>query len=358
MARASRDLAGLPAFAALTVALAAILAAAPATPARAADAIDPRVSSDALITGGLAFPAGLVLRGEEVFVSTEEVRIVYRLTNLSPIAASGPLTMRLPDFNADTTANSFDSLPDEPSANFLDAGLEAEGRPLPPKIELRAFAGGVDHTADLLAAGAPLRAWSDPAGPSAALSALPLAAKQRLQRLRLVRPEEAGVAPQDANGRDMPHPWIWPAWTLRTTVVWTPTLPPGREVVLTLRYKPSVGLRPELACCLDQRAPEERRAYCVDDALIAAWRDAHPSADPDEAGFYAKTLAIAPPPPRRPLADFRLVVDKGDEANLLSLCQSGLRKTSPTRFEAHTRNALPPATIRLLILTRRPGPQP
>ncbi len=354
MARAWRDLARLPACAAL----AAILAVAPVTPARAADAadaIDPRVSSDALVTGGLAFPAGVVLRGEEVFVSAEEIRIVYRLANPSPAAARVPLVMRLPDFNADTIANSFDSLPDAPSANFLNAALEADGRPLPPpKVELRAFAGGVDHTAELLAAGAPLRAWSDPAGPSAALSALPLADKQRLLRLRLVRSEEAGDAPQDVQGRDLPHPWIWPAWTLRTALVWTPILPAGREVALTLRYKPSVGLRPELACCLDQRAPAERRPYCVDDALIAAWRDARPSADPDEAGFNAKTLSIAMPPPRRPLADFRLVVDKGDEANLLSLCQPGLRKLSPTRFEAHTRNAAPPAIIRILILTPRP----
>ncbi len=350
MARAWKDLARLPAFAAL----AAILAAALATPTPAAEAIDPRVSSEALVTGGLAFPAGVVLRGEEVFVSAEEVRIVYRLANPSPTAARLPLVMRLPDFNADTTANSSDSLPDEPSANFLAAALEAEGRPLAPKIELRAFAGGVDHTAELLAAGAPLRAWSDAAGPSAALSALPLAAKQRLLRLRLVQSEEAGDAPRDAQGRDLPHPWIWPAWTLRTALVWTPTLPAGREIALSLRYKPSVGLRPELACCLDQRPPAERRPYCVDDALIAAWRNARPSADPDEAGFYAKALAIAPPPPRRLLTDFRLVVDKGDEANLLSLCQPSLRKVSPTRFEAHIRNALPPATISLLILTRRP----
>ena len=122
------------------------------------------------------------------------------------------------------------------------------------------------------------------------------------------------------------------------------------QAVLTLRYKPSVGLRPALACCLDQRAPEERRAHCVDGAFIAAWRGARPSADPDEAGFNAKTLSIALPPP---LADFRLVVDKGDDANLLSLCQGGLRKVSPTRFEAHLQGATAPATIRVLILARR-----
>jgi hypothetical protein len=50
-----------------------------------------------------------------------------------------------------------------------------------------------------------------------------------------------------------------------------------------------------------------------------------------------------------PIKDFRLVVDKEKPDNLLSLCMTGVKKISPTRFEVRKSNFEPASDIRILI---------
>jgi len=54
-----------------------------------------------------------------------------------------------------------------------------------------------------------------------------------------------------------------------------------------------------------------------------------------------------------PIKRFRLVVDKGSPANLVSFCGRGVRKISPTQFEMSASEFTPKSNLSVLILTPR-----
>ncbi|RYE72919.1 MAG: DUF4424 domain-containing protein, partial [Oxalobacteraceae bacterium] len=53
---------------------------------------------------------------------------------------------------------------------------------------------------------------------------------------------------------------------------------------------------------------------------------------------------------RGPIKDFRLVVDKGKPANLVSFCMDGVRKISPTQFEVRKTDYEPDHDLNILIV--------
>ena len=53
----------------------------------------------------------------------------------------------------------------------------------------------------------------------------------------------------------------------------------------------------------------------------------------------------------RPIGRFRLVVDKGEPGNLVSFCESGVRKIGPTRYEVVHRNWRPARDLHVLIVS-------
>ena len=57
---------------------------------------------------------------------------------------------------------------------------------------------------------------------------------------------------------------------------------------------------------------------------------------------------------KAPIGDFRMVVDKGDAANLISFCGEGVRKISPTQFEVRHTNFTPSGDVSILILKPMP----
>ena len=56
---------------------------------------------------------------------------------------------------------------------------------------------------------------------------------------------------------------------------------------------------------------------------------------------------------RSPIGDFRLVVDKGKPGNLVSFCEDGVRKISPTQFEVRRKNWRPTRDLHVLIIEPR-----
>ena len=53
---------------------------------------------------------------------------------------------------------------------------------------------------------------------------------------------------------------------------------------------------------------------------------------------------------KKPIGDFRLVVDKGDPKTLVSFCGDGVKKTGPTRFEMRKTNWRPERDLSILFL--------
>jgi hypothetical protein len=95
------------------------------------------------------------------------------------------------------------------------------------------------------------------------------------------------------------------------------------------------------------------RDYCVDAAFFASLDrlarqggGEYPSLPEQRIGYVLITGANW----RSPIADFRLVVDKGSPSNLVSFCGEGVRKISATQFEVRRRNWRPDRDLKILIV--------
>ena len=109
---------------------------------------------------------------------------------------------------------------------------------------------------------------------------------------------------------------------------------PRRRASLRARA-PAAASTPRSALPDFRATPEGRamiRDYCVDPAFLAGLDRLRRrgAATPEQRIGYILTTGGNW---RSPIGDFRLVVDKGAPANLVSFCGEGVRKISPTRFE-------------------------
>jgi hypothetical protein len=155
----------------------------------------------------------------------------------------------------------------------------------------------------------------------------------------------------------------WEAtWTLKTTYYWRQTFPAGRELAVEHRYQPSVGETagtewgsPHYA--QDPSYPKQRARYCVDDAFLAAVEKSKKPGG-EFAPLYEQRIDYILTTGanwKAPIGEFRMVIDKGDPANIVSFCGEGVRKISPTEFEVRQQNFIPTRDVAVLIL--RPAPQ-
>jgi hypothetical protein len=130
-------------------------------------------------------------------------------------------------------------------------------------------------------------------------------------------------------------------------------------VVVEHRYRPAVGgsvgtiVGAKEVVYGDYMAMTNR--YCVDSALLAAVEKAGKGADyppftETRIAYVLKTGGNW----AGPIGDFRLVVDKGSTANLVSFCASGVKKIAPTRFEVRKTNWRPERDLWILILKPLP----
>jgi hypothetical protein len=152
-----------------------------------------------------------------------------------------------------------------------------------------------------------------------------------------------------------------PRWTLKTTYFWEQTFPAGKEVAIEHSYKPSVGrsLQTLLADPAAIDAPwlkEYMRKFCIGREFMAAVERARQAArSPDGAPFSEERISYllsTGADGARPIGQFRLVVDKGDPANLVSFCADGVRQISPTQLEVRTADFVPNDDLHILILKR------
>ena len=294
---------------------------------------------------------GLVLRNsdtidmvsEDLFVSVDEVRVAYVFHNQSGADIDTIVAFPMPDRDLEAMRVSNVAFP-------RDFVTMVDGAPVATEIELRAVRNGTDYTDLLAELDVPLT-WTGPEDAvGTALDSLPPAQQQRLLDLDLVAVDEY----DQGNGMER-H--LWPLWTVRETRFWTQTFPAGRDLAVTHQYVPGAGgsVGTGLAYPDFRASPEGREmiaASCIDadfmaglDRMIAAGGE-YPLVGEQTVGYVLTTGANW----RAPIHDFRLVVDKGDPANIVSFCGEGVRKISPTRFEVRHTDWRPDRDLQVLIL--------
>ncbi|HEY0131596.1 MAG TPA: DUF4424 domain-containing protein [Allosphingosinicella sp.] len=275
---------------------------------------------------------------EDLFVSAGEVRVRYVFRNRGPREIRTIVAFPMPDRDLGEEREMDVAYP---------SGFETrvDGRRVTMKVERKAMVGGVDRTALLAALGVATDAGSE------ALDRLKPADQERLVKL--------GVAGRDEY--DAGKGWerhLAPAWTVKESWFWEQVFPAGRDLVVEHRYVPGTGGSVDAALGFPEfRASPEGRAmirdYCVEPAFLAGLdrlRRRSPATPEQRIGYILTTGGNW----RSPIGDFRLVVDKGAPANLVSFCGDGVRKISPTSFEMRKKNWRPDRDLRILIVQAQP----
>ncbi|HEV2815877.1 MAG TPA: DUF4424 domain-containing protein [Allosphingosinicella sp.] len=283
---------------------------------------------------------GLVLRqsrdidmvSEDLYLSRLEVRVRYVFRNRSARPVRTIVAFPMPDRDLSAEEEGDIAWP-------ADFRTRVDGRAVTMRVERKAMLGAVDHSALLRSLGVPIAGRDRDPALYQALAALPRAAQARLERLGLIQ-----------GGR--------PQWTVKETWYWEQAFPAGRDLAVEHRYRP--GLGGTVMTALGSREVREsdygREAiarYCVDADLVATLERAARRGGSDYPAYAESWLSYVLTTGanwRSPIADFRLVVDKGDPRTLVSFCGQGVRRISPTQFEMRRRNWRPTRDLHVLFL--------
>jgi len=328
----------------------ATLALLPCAAARAND------STTELAAGGLVLTttADIEMRAEELHISPRQVRVSYRFYNASPHDVKSVVAFPMPDITvADAAANL--PLPTDDPENLLGFSTRVDGAPVKARVVQKVFARGADRTADLDRLRVPLAPHLRTT--DKALSQLRPGDGEEMRRLGLADVEEYSV------GRGL-RKQLSPRWTLKTTHIWEQMFPAGKEVTIDHSYKPSVGRSVQTAladpAAIDQPwLKDYMRKYCLDRDFMAAVERGRQSAGMSSGAPFSEErisyLLSTGTNWAKPIGEFRLVVDKGDAANLVSFCMDGARRIGPTTYEVRKTDFLPQADLNILILKRLRG---
>ncbi len=311
-------------------------------------------TSAVLTTGGLEFVSNgeIAMASEDLYISKNEIRVTYEFRNDSDEDVTLLVAFPMPDIVPDHFSPV--AFPEGPAENLFEFETRFEGEPVEATLHEYAFAAGVDRTKLLRQLGIPLVPIHQEA--IDAVDAIEGETLETLLHLGLAIPDEFDAG----EGWEKHH---WPNWTYRATYTWEATFPAGETVTVEHRYKPSVGGTTGVTLLYEpfddgyDPAAEYRQKYCTDDAFVAAVRKTLTNPDePWSAPFFESWISYILTTGGNwaggGIGKFRLVVDKGNPANLVSFCGEDVKKIGPTTFEMVKENFWPQEELNVLILDR------
>ena len=287
--------------------------------------------------------AGIAMKSEDLYISPDAVRVKYEFLNTTARDEKIIVAFPMPDITTEGVDDNI-AIPDiQQPENFLDFKTMVEGQPVVAHVEQRVFKKGVEYTALLKKLGIPLMPLLQDT--DAKLDKLSAADKQTLIKAELVSDDEYDV------GKGMEH-HLGAAWTLKTTYWWEQTFPAGKILHVEHDYKPPAWAAPRAPSWRwsDAKTNEEFKPY-----VAKYWRRRRPRRGGEEREGGRSVRSTRPitnmahrlhPEDRlelgsEPIGDFRLVLDKGAATNLLSVCETGIKKIAPTQFEVRRNELLP-----------------
>jgi Domain of unknown function (DUF4424) len=311
-----------------------------------------------LAAGGLVLEKSdaIALVAEELYLSEKAVRTTYRFRNLTGADIETTIAFPMPDIRGGHDAPV--AIPDPAHDNFLAFETVVGGAPVPSQVEQRAFLtrGGQppqEITERLRSLGIPLvptvEATRD------ALRRLPERQRRALAEAGILEREEH----QDGTLADVP------LWTLRSKFWRRQLFPADHEVEVRQSYVPSLSALASLSYGSPDLDPRQKgdyeRRYCTDSTFERAAQALYRRASADGSPAfqaYEQSLSYVITPVTDwagSIGTFRLVVDKGNPATLVSFCGSNLRKIGPTTFEMEVKDYVPRRDINILFLKTTRG---
>ncbi|RWN52521.1 DUF4424 domain-containing protein [Mesorhizobium sp.] len=305
-------------------------------------------------TGGLILSRSdaVAMESEDLYISPEKVTVDYVFRNNTDKDVDAIVAFPMPDIEGDP--NEMPAIPDGQSDNFLGFEVTIDGVAAKPQLEQKAFALGIDISADLESQNVPFYPFGDAA--RAALAKLPQAVADDWVDRGLIIEDTAD------DGSGMKTVYV-PFWQLRSTYWWRSTFPANKAVRVAHRYKPSVGGTSSVSFFYDGQFQGQYAAYktryCMDGTFENAIRKAA-KGTPDGTPRYfenriAYVLTTGGNWATGSIGKFKLTVDKGDPKNLVSFCGENVRKVGPTRFEMTAENFYPEHDIDIMLLVPSGG---
>jgi hypothetical protein len=296
-------------------------------------------TSAELAAGGLVLTKSdtIEMRSEDLYISEAAVRVRYVFANTSGKDVTVRVAFPMPDIGGPGFFQSDVSIPIDAPANVLGFSTKVDGKLVKAELEQKAIAtDGVDRTAWLLANHIPLAVHQQKV--DEVMAALPQAKRDEAVKL--------GLYDADGDG---------PQWVLKTTYHWLQTFPAGRSIVVEHAYTPSVGATVATSVGTEY-GKEQAVQYCVDKTLVDTVTRAAKADKDGNAPWVDRWIdyvLVTGGNWKKPIGDFRLVVDKGSPKNLVSFCGSGVKKIGPTQFEMRRTNWRPEKDLSILLLIAR-----
>ncbi|MGN6514229.1 MAG: DUF4424 family protein [Rhizomicrobium sp.] len=304
-------------------------------------------SSAALGMGGLELVRAPDIRmaREDLYISPKVVRIRYVFINDGAKDVDSLVAFPLPDIDTwEFYEEPIGTVGNDP-VNFVGFTAKSDGKPVPVRVEQRAFLNGRDVTDTVTAAGLPVNILL--AGNVAKLDHLAAAKKALLEKAGLVQNEGAGQE----------HP----RWTVHTKFYWTQHFPAGKTVIVEHGYTPVTGQTFFTEYDLKPKQDPDggrrwQRDYCMDAATLSAiTQRIRSGSKPGQSGmlniyttdFILKTANNW----KGGIGSLNLTIDKLKPSNILSLCWDGeLKRTGPTTFQSTLRDLHPSRDIKFVVL--------
>jgi len=326
-----------------SAAAALLLATCFVSPARANDSVA-GVGAGGLILGRTD---AIEMASENLYISMDEVRVDYVFRNRTDKAVETIVAFPMPDIAANPYT--MPSLPDNASDNFLDFQVGFDGRPVRPQLEQRAFAVGVDVTPLLTEHKIPATPFLE--ATFKALEGLPEPVANDWIDRGLIFIDSYDNGDGWKNVRT-------PLWTLKSTYWWKSTFPAGKDVKVAHRYKPSVAASVGLNFFYDQTFQpsyqEYKQSYCTDqgfERIVKKAAAGNPDGYPPFSEYHVDyVLTTGGNWALGNIGKFKLTIDKGDPANIVSFCGTNVKKTGPTTFEMSEDDFYPQRDLKVLIL--------
>lgn len=295
--------------------------------------------STALIAAGgieLTGNKHISMVSENLYVSEREIRVDYVFKNISQNDITTLVAFPLPDLDLSLLSESdVVGMNDSPSNNFLNFSVTVNGQKIAHASEFKAYAIGssIDIAANLDQYKLPWQSMTQRL--RTALQDLNSTDAAALEKLGAI-----GVAGEYRN----------PLWLVQGKFYWQQNFPAGQSVTVSHRYNPIVAhsffYRDEL------NYGNTAKEYCVDEGTKAAILKK--LAAKSEPELYTRRIDYILKTANNwagPIGDFTLTLDKGLADNIISVCLSGLSKTSPTTFVYKAKQFSPKNDLKVLIVT-------
>ncbi|WP_321338857.1 DUF4424 family protein [uncultured Cohaesibacter sp.] len=268
---------------------------------------------------------------EDLYISPEQIRIHYEFFNHSDEDQRMLVAFPVPEIEAEPEWNY--GINNADPINFLGFSVHSNGQPITPELEVKLTMNGRDYTDDLVSNGVPLHRFAPDYYDR--LEDISDSAKEALAAKGLINwtPGEA---------------WFDKKWKVKATYYWWQDFPANSRTVLDHSYAPVVG-----GGVIDEQygIRDNMEHFCIDDSFMRGFRrllkkGGHETTVSSEVRYILKTANTW----LGPIGDFRLVIDKMQPDNLITLCINGIRKIAPTQFEFRARNYVPDQNLDIMVV--------